>query len=125
MTVDSHSDRVLVANHSIRLSTMLVYRSSGQRSAGCIAWLDARRDGSIRRQRRKEVEHDSLPALWLHLWLQSLLLLRKSIDLKLSGRRRAALVAPIWSCVPRLTDWSMAQRLTGFAHGVVEQHVSG
>ena len=33
------------------------------------------------------MEHDSLPALWLHLWLQSVLLLRKSIDLKLSGRR--------------------------------------
>ena len=40
------------------------------------------------------MEHDCLPALWLHLRLQSLLLLRRSIDLKVTGRHPGpALVA--------------------------------
>ena len=71
------------------------------------------------------MEHESLPALRLHLWLQSLLLLRRSIDLKLSGRRPGGPRRLIGGCVLRVTNVSMAKRLTGFAHGVVEQHVSG
>ena len=41
------------------------------------------------------MEHDSLPALWVHLLLQSLLLLRRSIDIEVTGGRPGRPSSPL------------------------------
>ena len=56
--------------------------------------------GHARSTEGKEVEHDSLPALWLHLWLQTLLLLRRSIDIDVTGGRPGGPCRPYLGCAP-------------------------
>lgn len=58
---------------------------SSSRIATRSVWTPPSKTGHAPSTHRKEVEHDSVPALWLHMWLQSLLLLRRSIDLKVTG----------------------------------------